>query len=478
MSVVRESIYSVGIDVGTSTTQLIFCRLTMANQASSYVVPRIGIVEKEVIYKSRIYFTPLLTQSDIDAEKLKEIVRAEYQAAGMMPADLKTGAVIITGETARKKNADDVLAALSDMAGDFVVAAAGPDLESVLSAKGAGADQISEEKRITAANIDIGGGTSNIALFEKGSLRGTSCLDIGGRLIRVTEGIVDYVYPKTRALAKTHGFDVRVGEPADVRKLSRICDLMADQLAMAVHLKEPDDIHRQMYTNAGMEMTRSPRVQALMFSGGVAECIREADGADVFRFGDIGVLLAEAISRNAVLGSIPWYPARETIRATVVGAGSHTTEVSGSTISYVSDCLPMKNIPVLRVEQQDERNLETFRSSICAQLPMYCENGESGPAAVSFSGNFHTDFAKIQELAATLADVLRDKMKTHPLILVMENDIAKVLGNALNVMLENSRKVLCIDGIHAASGDYLDIGEPAAGGRVVPVVIKTLIFNS
>ena len=144
----------------------------MANQASSYVVPRIGIVEKEVIYKSRIYFTPLLTQSDIDAEKLKEIVRAEYQAAGMTPADLKTGAVIITGETARKKNADDVLAALSDMAGDFVVAAAGPDLESVLSAKGAGADQISEEKRITAVNIDIGGGTSNIALFEKGSLRG------------------------------------------------------------------------------------------------------------------------------------------------------------------------------------------------------------------------------------------------------------------------------------------------------------------
>ena len=128
----------------------------------------------------------------------------------------------------------------------------------------------------------------------------------------------------------------------------------------------------------------------------------------------------------------------------------------------------MKNIPVLRVEQQDEQNLETFRSSICAQLPMYCENGESGPAAVSFSGNFHTDFAKIQELAATLADVLRDKMKTHPLILVMENDIAKVLGNALNVMLENSRKVLCIDGIHAASGDYLDIGEPAAGEESSP----------
>ncbi|MCH1984458.1 ethanolamine ammonia-lyase reactivating factor EutA [Ruminococcus sp. OA3] len=474
----RESIYSVGIDVGTSTTQLIFCRLTMENQASSYVVPRIGIVEKEVIYKSRIYFTPLSTQSDIDVEKLKEIVRVEYQAAGMTPADLKTGAVIITGETARKKNADDVLAALSDMAGDFVVAVAGPDLESVLSAKGAGADRISEEKRITAVNIDIGGGTSNIALFEKGSLRGTACLDIGGRLIKVSDGVVDYIYPKITALSRTHGIDIQVGDPADVQKLSKVCDLMAEQLAMAVHLSRPDGIHRKMYTNDGVEMTDSPKAGAIMFSGGVAECMREADGEDVFRFGDIGVLLAEAISRNASLGSIPWYPARETIRATVVGAGSHTTEVSGSTISYVSDCLPLKNVPVLRVEQQDEQNLETFRDSIAAQLPMFGENGEPGLAAVSFSGNFHTDFVRIQELAATLADVLKDKMKTHPLILVMENDIAKVLGNALNVMLENSRKVLCIDGIHAGSGDYLDIGEPAAGGRVVPVVIKTLIFNS
>ncbi len=474
----RESIYSVGIDVGTSTTQLIFCRLTMENQASSYVVPRIGIVEKEVIYKSRIYFTPLSSQSDIDVDKLKEIVRFEYRAAGMTPADLKTGAVIITGETARKKNADDVLTALSDLAGDFVVAVAGPDLESVLSAKGAGLDQISEEKRVVAANIDIGGGTSNIALFEKGSLRGTACLDIGGRLIKIEDGVIRYLYPKIRDLAKEHGISLQEGSTADIRQLSNVCDLMANQLAMAVHLAEPDNIHRQMYTNGGARLISSPKTEALMFSGGVAECMGSQEKGDVFRYGDIGVLLAEAIRHNDALGRIPWYPARETIRATVVGAGSHTTEVSGSTISYASECLPLKNIPVLRIEPQDERNLKTLQDSILAQLPMFCENGGPGLAAVSFSGNFHTDFAQIQELARILADVLKDKMKTHPLILVIENDIAKVLGNALNVMLDNSRKVLCIDGIHAGSGDYLDIGEPAAGGRVVPVVIKTLIFNS
>lgn len=129
----------------------------------------------------------------------------------MTPHDLKTGAVIITGETARKQNANQVLEALSDLAGDFVVATAGSDLESVLSARGAGGDRISEEERKTVANIDVGGGTSNIALYQKGILKGVSCLDIGGRLIQVKNGKISYIFSKIQALAKKHGIDIQVG---------------------------------------------------------------------------------------------------------------------------------------------------------------------------------------------------------------------------------------------------------------------------
>ena len=239
----KETILSVGIDIGTSTTQLIFSRLTIENLASSYMVPRIRIVDKEVTYRSEIYFTPLLSQTEIDAEKVKGIIEREYRKAGMKPEDLQTGAVIITGETARKQNANSVLASLSSMAGDFVVATAGPDLESVLSAKGAGADRISEEKRIAVANIDIGGGTSNIALFQKGSLKGTSCLDIGGRLIKVENGRISYIYPKIQKLAERHGIRIAVGDRADESTLYRVCEHMADQLAMAVHVMEPDELH-------------------------------------------------------------------------------------------------------------------------------------------------------------------------------------------------------------------------------------------
>ena len=186
--ILHEVILSAGIDIGTSTTQLIFSRLTLENQAVSYMAPKIDIVDKEVVYRSPIYFTPLKSPTEIDAEAVKDIVRREYASGGMKPSDIQTGAVIITGETARKQNANEVLAALSDMAGDFVVATAGPDLESVLSARGAGADALSKQRRIPVANLDVGGGTSNIALYDTGVLKGACCLDIGGRLIKVADG--------------------------------------------------------------------------------------------------------------------------------------------------------------------------------------------------------------------------------------------------------------------------------------------------
>lgn len=475
----HEVILSVGIDIGTSTTQLIFSRLTIENRASSYTVPRISIVDKEVVYRSKIYFTPLRSATEIDAEAVKAIVREEYKAAGMTPEDLKTGAVIITGETARKQNANDVLAALSDLAGDFVVATAGPDLESVLSARGAGTDAMSKENRIAMANIDIGGGTSNIALYEKGTLRGVSCLDIGGRLIKVQNGKITYIFPKIQALAKKHGITVNVGDRADEAQLMKVCRLMAQQLAQALHLAPQDGDHAGLYTNDGKSLPDTPAVQAVTYSGGVADCVYQPDETDLFRYGDIGVLLGRAIRENEALNRIKRFQAVETIRATVVGAGTHATDVSGSTIRYDRSRLPLKNVPVLKVSQEDEASLEALKSSIRDQLPLYRPEGVMEQVAIAFTGENRTSFAEVQDLAAAIIESTKEVIESrYPLIVVVENDIGKVLGNALNVMLGNQKDVICIDSIHASSGDYIDIGEPVAGGQVLPVVIKTLIFNS
>jgi ethanolamine utilization protein EutA len=475
----KEVILSVGIDIGTSTTQLIFCRLVIENLASSYTVPRISIVEKEVIYRSGIYFTPLVSQTEIDVEAVKQIITQEYRKAEITPEMLKTGAVIITGDTARKKNANLVLRTLSDMAGDFVVATAGPDLESVLAAKGAGTDLISEWEEGMVANLDIGGGTSNIAVFQKGKLKGVSCLDIGGRLIRIDNRRITYIYDKIHKLARDNGIRVEVGDPADPVKLTAICRLMADQLAQAVNLQPRGAGHREIYTNAGTPLPENFPVRAVTFSGGVADCIYSAEEEDVFRYGDIGVLLGNAIKEHKDFGKIKLCPVTETIRATVIGAGIHTTNVSGSTIAYVKEQLPIKNIPVLRIPEEEERGTEAISESIAALIPMFYSEGKLEPVAISMTGRYHTSFADVQILAQAIARGAGELIASeYPLVLVIENDIGKVLGNALNVLLDRRKDVICIDGIHAREGDYIDIGEPMANGRVVPVITKTLIFNS
>ena len=133
----REQLLSVGIDIGTSTTQLVISRLTLENRANPFSVPRVDISEREVLYRSEIHFTPLKSDVRIDGPGVRAIVAEEYQKSGFRPQEVATGAVIITGETARKENAQEVLSALAEFAGDFVVATAGPDLESILAARGA-----------------------------------------------------------------------------------------------------------------------------------------------------------------------------------------------------------------------------------------------------------------------------------------------------------------------------------------------------
>ena len=194
-----ETLLSVGIDLGTTTTQLVFSRLTVRNEGSAFSVPNYTVAAREVLRRSAVHFTPLRSERELDAEAIARIVDAEYAAAGIDRRAVQTGAVIITGETARRENARAVLEALSGYAGDFVVATAGPALESALAGRGAGAADYAQAHACTVVNLDIGGGTTNIARFTNGALTDTACLNVGGRLVKLEpDGRVTYVSPVLR----------------------------------------------------------------------------------------------------------------------------------------------------------------------------------------------------------------------------------------------------------------------------------------
>lgn len=476
----REEILSVGIDIGTSTTQLVFSKITIENLASSFSIPRISIVDKVIIYRSEIYFTPLQSQREIDGEKVREIVEGEYLAAGISPSDVKTGAVIITGETARKENANEVLQKLSGLAGDFVVATAGPDLESIISARGAGADKISENEEATVINLDVGGGTTNIAVFKEGKLLDTGCLDIGGRLIKIDRlsGKVLYIAEKIKELTQLKHVSIEVGQKPTLEALNIIVSEMVKLLEESANIREKSSFYKRILTNNGIK--DDIKIDYITFSGGVADYVYNPDTQDMFKYGDIGILLGQAISKSNLCTKIKVKKSVETIRATVVGAGSHTTDISGSTITYTEDKFPIKNLPILKLSEDEENSgFDNMVQVIKEKLKWFRLENEFQPVAIAIKGKLNPSFKEVQILAKTLISGLEDILKEDfPTVLIVENDIAKVLGQTLYKQLDFKKEVICIDTINVENGDYIDIGKPLANGRVVPVIIKTLIFNS
>ncbi|SCZ04327.1 Reactivating factor of Adenosylcobalamin-dependent ethanolamine ammonia lyase [Alkaliphilus peptidifermentans DSM 18978] len=475
----RENVLSVGIDIGTSTTQLVFSRLTIENTASIMSIPKIQIIDKEVVYRSDIHFTPLLSETKINGEAIRKIIELEYIKADIPFEKIDTGAVIITGETARKENANEILSTLSGLAGDFVVAAAGPDLESIIAGKGAGAGKLSKEKSCTVVNLDIGGGTTNIAIFKNGEVVDTACLDIGGRLIKFEDDQlkVAYASKKIKLLAKDIGVKIQIGKSLSLDEVELMCKRMADILAESLGIIPQTPLLQEMLTGTPLKLKQ--KIDYISFSGGVADCINSKDSTPPFKYCDIGIILGKSIGSSSWLEGSRVIQASETIGATVVGAGTHTTEISGSTITIESSILPMKNIPILRLNQEEEELVnDQLSCKIAEKLDWFrLENGQQ-LVALAMKGFKNPNFHQIQQLAKAIIKGFESKLEEkEPLIIVVENDMAKVLGQGILAHLIDKKDVICIDSIKVDNGDYIDIGKPLANGKVVPVIIKTLVLN-
>ena len=440
-----ETLCSIGLDVGTTTTQLIVSELTIENKASAFSVPEMEIAGRRILYKSPIHFTPLLRGELVDGDGIRAIVTAEYEKAGIQRESVDTGAVIITGETSRKENAEAVLHALSDFAGDFVVATAGPDLESVLAAKGAGAVEFSEQSSKTVLHMDIGGGTSNLALIEDGRIIATGCLNVGGRLLKFDEtGVITYISPVLEGI-----FQGKPGDRPSSSQLEQLAETLVSALEMAAGLRERTELLDKLWTReSGPMWASAPTECVISFSGGVADCIE--NGHSDHAFGDMGPILGRVI-RKSLLCRGEYRLGTETIRATVIGAGSHSTQLSGSTVFYRNIPFPLKNLPVV--------------TDISALSRL------DGPGVLALPGIYAAHYGQITAMATEIAE----SWPPQPVLIALEADMAKALGHALALRLPQDRPILCIDRVRLEEGSYLDVGAPMAAA--IPVVVKTLILS-
>ena len=449
-----DKLLSIGLDIGTTTTQLIVSELTVENKGNAFSVPEMVIGERKLLYQSPVTFTPLVSGELVDGEKIAAWVEEQYQKAGITKDQVDTGAVIITGETSRKENAREVLHHLSGFAGDFVVATAGPDLESMLSAKGAGATDYSAKTGKTVLHMDIGGGTSNLSYIENGQITATGCLNVGGRLVKLDGGgKVTYISPVLTGLC-----DLGLGEIPTQTQLKQVTDTLVQALQMAAGLTPATELLDKLTTkeNAGEWTPR--KAEVLSFSGGVADCIETEHTP--FAFGDLGVLLGRAI-RESDLCKEQYRLGEQTIRATVIGAGCHSAQLSGSTVFYDGVSLPKKNLPVAAL------SMPLTVEKVAAAYTRF----DTDTVVLAISGYVDPTYQQVQELAKYLTAGSGGR----ELLICLEQDCAKALGHSIR-LLAPQKPCLCIDRIRLENESFLDIGMPV--GPALPVVVKTLVLST
>ena len=485
MATKSREMLSVGIDIGTTTSQLVLSRLSVSNHARVGLVPRLDVDERTVLYQSEPHLTPLSAPDEINVGALVGMIHREYERANIDSSQVETGAVIITGETARTRNAEAILQGLSDLAGEFVVTVAGPSLESQIAGRGSGASDWAAEHYATIVNVDIGGGSANAAIFRAGKHVSSAAIMVGGRqaMVNPDTGVLEHLKPGGQVVVETLGLtDLVVGQPAPVPALRRFTDAMADVVIDLV-LGTTSPLAEKLALTTPLDIDGP--VAAYFVSGGVGAAYYAnlpcSTIQEIARFGDVGPLFAQSLRENSRWQQLHVEEPGQTLRATVLGAASQQVTLSGSTIWTEREHLPLKNLPVIEPRLLDAvpeyRDPEGVRRAVTRAVKRW-DRGEAdqGNFVITLDLPRRMDYPQVIAIATGLALFADDYLpRGKPLILVTEEDYGQVLGQTIKSRSPDL-PVIVVDQIGLGEGDFIDIGEPLFEGRVVPVSVKTLVF--
>jgi ethanolamine utilization protein EutA len=463
---------TVGVDIGSSTSHLVFSRLQLTLEGSRY-----RVTKREVLNESEILLTPYVDETRIDVEALGSFINQQYKNAKIKREEVDTGALILTGVAVRRRNARAIAELFAQEAGKFVAVSAGDGLEATMAAHGSGAVAHSGKTSGIVLNIDIGGGTSKFALCNNGKVQEVSAVDIGARLVAFDQdGTVVRIEEAGRKHAAWAGINIALGQKLSQDALRAIASGMVDKL---IAILKPETL-----TADTQELLRLPRlnyrgeIDSVMFSGGVSEFIYNREKTS---FGDLGPLIAEQIHRRIPeLRMLVMEPTAR-IRATVIGASQYTIQVSGNTIFITpQDAVPVRNVPVVAPEyvlDGDELSKDAVKDATLNALRRLDLLNARQPVAIAFHWQGSATFLRLQSFSQGLVEGLKDILaKGHPLTLVNDGDIGGIVGLHFQEELQLQNPIISIDGIALNDFDYIDIGALIPSSGSVPVVIKSLIF--
>jgi ethanolamine utilization protein EutA (predicted chaperonin) len=464
---------SVGVDIGSATSHLVFSRLELEREDTRYVV-----VGRTVLGESDILLTPYKQGNTIDGDALQRFIDDQYAAAGLRRQDVDTGALILTGVALLRDNARQIADLFAEEAGRFVAVSAGDNLEALMAAHGSGALErtLADPRRI--ANVDIGGGTTKIAICAGGHPLSLAAVDVGARLVvRDAAGQVVRLEPAGRLAGEAIGLDLAEGQQVTDAQLRDLASYLADRLLVFLQGAPLGPAEQALLRTPPLE---GEPPEALVFSGGVSEFIYGREGG---QFGDLGPLLAEAVRQRVDRAGLTVLPPAAGIRATVIGASQYTVQVSGSTI-FLSplDAVPVRNVPAIRPRlslEDDTLEVEAVASAIEDGLRRLDLHTGDSPVALAIDWGGSATFRRIDAFCRGVVQGLQPVLERgHPLVLVFEGDVGGLFGIHLRETLGLTNPVISIDGVELTDFNFVDIGALIPTSGAVPVVIKSLVFRA
>jgi ethanolamine utilization protein EutA len=470
---------TVGVDVGSSTSHLMFARVHL-QRLTTALSSRFVVVNREVLWRSPILITPYLSDNTIDVDQLAAFIDGGYKEAELTRDQIDSGAVILTGEALKRNNAQAITHLFAEESGKFVCASAGHHMESAMAAHGSGAIALSRKDHSNVLNIDIGGGTTKLGLCHGGRLLSTAAIEVGGRLIAFDDdGKLNRIEGPAFAHAEQAGVDLAMGKKLSEEEIVKLVDTMVDVLIPAVMQKDLEGLTKDLLVTDPLPKTPVPDL--VTFSGGVSEFIYGRETGD---HNDVGRHLAEAMTKALAEKRVPYkvMDPGQGIRATVIGASQFSVQVSGNTIHVSNnDALPVRNIPVLRPIVALDGDIDAIKITEETQQAISRFDFVEGDQPIALAFNWEGDplHARLKALADGICAGLPETIKgSQPLILMIDGDIGKTIGNILTRECGVKSEIISVDGVALKEFDYVDIGEVIQPTNVVPLVIKSLLFST
>lgn len=467
------SLLSAGIDIGTSTSNVTLSRLTVRRRGAA-LSAQCDVTERVTLYSSPILLTPYRGDSLIDAEGLTDFIGRSYDDAGVSPSQIDTGVLVVTGEALNRANARAIAESSSRDAGRFVCISAGPNHEAMLAAHGSGAVDLSSREQSTVMNVDVGGGTSKIAVIRSGEIVQTAAFSVGSRLIAFDEqGRIARLEQPARVMMESIGLHRAHGDVLSVTERRHLVKRMTDMLFTAMRAESCNALLSRLLLTEPIDVGNGlSSVDALIFSGGTSEFVY---GRARRNYQDLGDLLGEEIGERLTEDDLVarLKHGKQTIRATVMGAGEYTVQASGMT-SYISDTdqLPVRGLQVVTVPVRDGVDEFVAMRSALAQLDL--DDYRRG-LALALNYPRYPGYQELRSAAEAIHRLVRGQ-PTTPLFVLVNVDVAKSLGGILKEELRCPQTVVVVDGIDVGPLDHVDLGPPLGVSESLPITVKSLVF--